>query len=366
MHNRAEDLPNGQPCAGSSEKLEEIEDNDFEFYTDSVPEREAILSEEVRGEFKAGYLVPYGSCTDCAVGVVPLGAEFENVEAELDIVEVGFRLNRVGFYVNEAKFFLQPGTCVVVEAETGIDLGKVTLVGDKVKEKRRVRGIVGQPMRKILRVASGDDLNEEMNNRQAEADAAPVFKQLCKKHSLDLKLTGVEYQFDRSRITFYFTAAHRLDFRNLVRDLASVYHTRIELRQIGARDEAKKMGAIGVCGREVCCATWMCQIRRVTSDHARVQGITLNPRRLSGSCGKIKCCVLFEMQSYLEARRKFPSLNSVIDTEKGTGRIEKVDVLNDRIYLKYFNTGLVEALPLEKVEACLTIGQWHENLGVQR
>jgi cell fate regulator YaaT (PSP1 superfamily) len=324
----------------SGEELEELEDRDFELYI-----------EEIETAFAGEYPGSCGGCTNCASGSNPIGGELENTEASLDIVEVGFKSNRAGFFINESGASLLPDFHIIVEVESGIDVGKVISVGEKVRHKRRSHGIIGQPMRKILRIASDEDMNEAMNNRSVEEEAVSIFKEICKKHFLEMKLTAVEYQFDRSRITFYFTADNRVDFRNLVRDLAAVYHTRIELRQIGARDEAKKIGGIGLCGREICCMTWMNQIKRVTIDHARFQRVTLTPRRLAGSCGRIKCCILFEMQSYLEARKKFPPVNSTVVTAKGNGRIEKVDIFNDRIFLRYPNTGIIEMISLDEMKS---------------
>jgi cell fate regulator YaaT (PSP1 superfamily) len=311
MPDDSRDFPEWIP---SDQELKELEDNDFELYV-----------EDVYMAPGSQYHGPCEGCTCCATGTNALGDEFENEEASLDIVEVEFKLNRTGFYLNDSALSLQLGSRVIVEAEIGFDLGEVILLGERVHQKRRSCGMVGQPIRRITRRATMDDLNREIENRQDETDAVSVFKGMCKKHSLELKLSGVEYQFDRSRITFFFAAPHRIDFRSLVRDLAGVYQTRIELRQIGARDQAKKVGAVGICGREVCCIAWMDQIKRVISDYARIQGITLNPRRLSGSCGKIKCCVLFEMQSYLEARTKFQASGSTDIIRKEYGVIDSLD-----------------------------------------
>ncbi|MFZ1082252.1 MAG: regulatory iron-sulfur-containing complex subunit RicT [Candidatus Kryptoniota bacterium] len=324
----------------SGEELTELEDRDFELYI-----------EDIETAFAGEYPGSCGGCTSCASGSNPIGGELENTETALDIVEVGFKFTRSGFYVNELGTSLLLGSHIIVEAESGIDIGKVISVGERIRQKRRSHGIIGQPMRKILRTASDEDMSEAMHNRCVEEDAVPIFKEICKKHFLQMKLAAVEYQFDRSRITFYFTADSRVDFRNLVRDLATIYHTRIELRQIGARDETTKIGGIGICGREVCCMTWMSQIKRVTVDHARFQRVTLTPRRLAGSCGRIKCCILFEMQNYLEARKKFPPENSTVVTAKGNGRIEKVDIFNDRIFLRYPNTGVVEIISLDEMKS---------------
>lgn len=324
---------------GDFEGLAGLEDRDFE-----------LAVEEVGSELAAEYTGPCGGCANCATGAEPVGAGLDNVEAEIDIAEVNFKARRSAFYINESGVQLHAGASVIVEAERGIDLGKVTGTGELVRERRRSRGLVGQPMRKIIRVASDRDIRQHEENRHTEEKAAAVFVEKCSWHKLAMKLVAVEYQFDRARLTFFFTADSRVDFRALVRDLAAVYRTRIELRQIGARDEAKKVGGLGICGREVCCTTWMSQIKRVNLDHARVQNLSLNPSRLAGACGRLKCCILFEMQNYLDNVKEFPALNSKVVTGKGEGIVEKIDIFNDRIYLKYRNSNVVEQVSLSDLK----------------
>jgi cell fate regulator YaaT (PSP1 superfamily) len=326
---------------GDFEGLEGLEDRDFEI---SVEETETGLHAEYDG--------PCGGCANCATGSHPAGAGLDNVEAHLDIAEVEFKSNRSGFYLNESGAQLHAGTHVLVEAERGSDLGKVIAIGEAVHEKRRSRGLVGQPIRKALRIANEQDLKQHEENQRIEQNAGEIFIEKCGKHNLAMKLVAVEYQFDHARLTFFFTAESRVDFRALVRDLASVYRTRIELRQIGARDEAKKVGGLGICGREVCCTTWMSQIKRVNLDHARFQSLSLNPSRLAGACGRLKCCILFEMQNYVDSLKQFPAPNSVVVTSKGEGLVEKVDIFNERIYLRYQNTNTLEPLSLDEVKKC--------------
>ncbi len=285
----SDDLSDIPDWISADEGLSELEDKDFELRVD---EFEVASVGEYHG--------PCGGCTACASGSNPIGGEFGNTEASLDIVEVGFRFNRAGFFINQASLILSPDSHVLVDADTGIDIGKVVSTGEEAKQKRRSRGITGQPMRKILRTANTEEMNEALNNRCAEEEAASIFDRTREKLSLEMKLRAVEYQFDRSRITFYYTADGRVDFRDLIHELSHIYRTRIEMRQLGARDEAKMRGGLGICGRELCCITWMHQLRRVTSNHARYQGVTLNPQRLAGLCGRIKCCMLFELQNYVD------------------------------------------------------------------
>ncbi|HEY9166970.1 MAG TPA: regulatory iron-sulfur-containing complex subunit RicT [Candidatus Kryptonia bacterium] len=325
---------------GEFEGLEGLEDREYEL---GVEEIEATALSEFVG--------PCGGCTECASGSPPVGADLENKEAALDVVEIRFKSSRSCFCVNNSGGEIKAGSMVILDAERGTDMGMVVSVGEAAHEKRRSRGLVGQPMRNVLRLAGEEDVRQLEENRQTEEKAVAIFNARSQKYHLDMKLALVEYQFDRSRITFYFTAEGRVDFRLLVRDLASVYRTRIELRQIGARDEARKIGALGICGREICCLGWMSQIKRVNLDHARFQNLSLNPQRLAGSCGRLKCCILFELESYADALRRFPPLTAKIVTSKGEGVIDKLDIFRDFIYIRYQNTDVVEAVNLADVKS---------------
>jgi cell fate regulator YaaT (PSP1 superfamily) len=322
------------------EGLERYEDRDYDF---SVEEIETITVADVE--------IPCGGCTSCAVGSRALGSGLENDEAALDIIEVGFKANRTSFYLNESGVPIEPGAYVIVEAERGIDLGRVNFTGEIVHQKRRARGLVGHPMRKIIRRASDEEIAKYLENRDIEKKAAYVFKEKAVKYGLNLKLVTVEYQFDRSRITFFFSCDGRVDFRALVRDLASVYKTRIELRQIGARDEARKIGGYGTCGRELCCLLWLDQLKHVTLEHAKAQNVSLNAGRLTGLCGRLKCCLLYEYPPNDELTIYFPSVNSKVITEKGEGVVEKVDVFNDLVYLRYDKGESIEHITLAEFKS---------------
>ncbi len=339
----SEDFSEFTDWTGSVDGLESLEDRDFELSVEEVEERTSTE-----------FLGPCGSCTDCSIGSQPIGGDLENIESDQDLVEIAFKSGRTGFYINETGGTLHAGERVILGAERGTDLGIVSTVGEEVKSKRRSRGLAGQPMRKVARVANEDELKKLDDNRKIEAEAMLVFREKSLRHNLEMKLVEVEYQFDRSRITFYFTAESRVDFRSLVRDLASVYKTRIELRQIGARDEAKKIGAIGVCGMKVCCSAWMSQLKRVTLDHARSQNLSLNPTRLAGACGRLKCCILFEAQHYIDEVEGLPPVNSKVVTQKGEGYIEKIDVMRDLVYLRYPATGVLDTLTMKEMRSIST------------
>lgn len=279
----------------------------------------------------------------------PFDPELAKIEHTLNLVEVEFKSMRRDFFINEQNLDLKPGDYVLVEALRGVDLGRVHLVGEKVHQKRNFLGIVGQLMRKVIRLANEDDLNKLRKNREDEIKAYYIFKQRVKVFNLEMKLIDVEYQFDRNRLTFYFTAGGRVDFRAFVRDLAKIFKTRIELWQIGVRDEARKIGGIGSCGRALCCNTWLEKFNKVTLIHAKFQNLPLNPIKLSGQCGRLKCCLLFEMETYLDALRNFPPIDYEIQTERGIGKIEKFDIFKNYVYVHYGND-LWERYTLEEIK----------------
>ncbi|MGC8595123.1 MAG: PSP1 domain-containing protein [Candidatus Kryptoniota bacterium] len=323
------------------ESLEGLEDRVYDFSVEDV-EADTVADAEI----------PCGGCTPCAVGSTAVGGSLDNDEAVLDIVEVEFKANRTGFYLNESGVLISTGAYVIVEAERGIDLGRVSFTGEIVHQKRRARGLVGHPMRKIIRMASDEEIARYLENRKIEEKAVHVFKEKAVRYGLTLKLVTVEYQFDGSRITFFFSCDGRVDFRALVRDLASVYKTRIELRQIGARDEARKIGGYGTCGRELCCLRWLDQLKHVTLEHAKAQNISLNPGRLAGLCGRLKCCLLYEYPANGESQEYFPAINSKVITIKGEGVVERVDVFNDLVYLRYEKGRDVERMTLAEFKSC--------------
>jgi cell fate regulator YaaT (PSP1 superfamily) len=197
-----------------------------------------------------------------------------------------------------------------------------------------------------MRKAIPEDMDQLRINREKEKDASRICREKILKHKLPMKFVDSEYQYDRNRITFYFTADRRVDFRELVKDLASVFRTRIELRQIGVRDEAKRIGGMGSCGLELCCMAWLTQFHRIGTQHARVQNLPLNPLKLSGQCGRLKCCLVFEVENYIESLKRFPPLDSVVATAKGEGRVEKVDIFRDLVYLHYEKDDTWDCLPL--------------------
>lgn len=270
-----------------------------------------------------------------------------------NIIEVEFKGIRRLFYENVENLPLEKDDYVIVEAEKGIDLGQIHMLGEAIFLKRRERGVLLQQERKVVRKALPEDMEQLCINREKEKDASRICREKILKHKLPMKFVDSEYQFDRNRITFYFTADRRVDFRELVKDLASVFRTRIELRQIGVRDEAKRIGGIGSCGLELCCMSWLTEFHRIGTQHARVQNLPLNPVKLSGQCGRLKCCLVFEVENYIESLKRFPLLDSVVITEKGQGRIGKVDIFRDLVYLHYEKDDSWECLPLNVVQSTI-------------
>ncbi len=257
-----------------------------------------------------------------------------------EYVEVKFKGQRTGIYWNKQNLPLQRGDLVVVEADKGVDMGQVNLLIEEFEAEEAVK--------QVVRKAGPDDLLKYRQNRLNEDNALELCRRKVKKHKLDMHLVDCEYQLDGNKITFYFTADQRVDFRQLVKDLAAQYRTRIELRQIGVRDAAKRLGGFGVCGREMCCVAFMRQFTPISTQAAKDQNLPLNPNRLAGVCGRLKCCLMYERDFYNWAINKYPHLAKEIQTEKGHGIIQRVDILREEVFVRY-DSGETESLPLSEV-----------------
>jgi cell fate regulator YaaT (PSP1 superfamily) len=249
------------------------------------------------------------------------------------LVEVVFKGERRAIYRDRNDLEIAEGEYVVVEAERGQDLGKASLVGTLVKLKRG-KG----ETRSIIRKAIESDLEILERNTEKEKSSHDICKEKIKEYNLDMKLVDVEMQFDGSKITFYFTAAQRVDFRELVKDLASIYRTRIELRQIGVRDEAKRISGCGICGRKQCCSAFLVEFEQITTQMAKDQQLALNPSKISGNCGRLLCCMRYENETYLEIFKDYPPLNSRITLNGKKGTFTYVNVFQGK-GLIYFDGG---------------------------
>lgn len=263
------------------------------------------------------------------------------------ILEVEFKGGRRAFYSNPQEFPFTIGDLVIVQAENGCDLGRVVNIGALVDQRA---GDKEYPL--ILRKPSKQDLTQYEENQKLEREAFFDCLRRIEEHGLNMKLVDVEYQFDRKKITFYFTAEKRVDFRALVRDLAARHRTRIELRQIGVRDEAKRIGGLGLCGRRLCCEAFLREFEPVVTQFAKEQGLSLNPTKLSGICGRLMCCLLYERELYAEVAKKFPEPGTVLFTPRGKFTLKKIDVFEEQAILQT-ESGKEEKVTLDDLNRML-------------
>ncbi len=254
-------------------------------------------------------------------------------------VEVRFKNSRKEFYHNANKLNLQVGDLVVTEAQSGYDLGMVTLTKSlvKVQMKRKNQRTDLEKYSKILRIATQEDIDQWTAAREKEESIKKRAREMAIALNMEMKISDVEFQGDGSKVTFYYTAESRVDFRQLIKDMAMAFHTRIEMRQIGLRQEASRLGGVGSCGRELCCSTWLTDFRAVNMAAARYQQLALNPQKLAGQCGKLKCCLNFELDSYLDALKDFPKTDTKIRTEKGIAVCQKTDIFKGMMWFAYKN-----------------------------
>lgn len=270
------------------------------------------------------------------------------------IVELNYRGNRRGFAsVDDEELLVKVHDTVVVESERGLEVASVKMTGSLVHAKRRAKRMSNEELPCVTRLATEEDRDRENRNRRAEREAMSVCRTRIDAFDLGMNLVEAEWQFDHRRITFYFTAEGRVDFRALVRDLASIFHTRIELRQIAVRDEAKRMGGMGICGKELCCTSHLGRYEHITLEHARAQQLQVNPTKLSGLCGRLKCCLLYELDNYVEGLRRFPPLESTVQTPIGRAVVQKIDIFRDLIYLYHPKSDTWETLTLDELKAML-------------
>ncbi len=250
------------------------------------------------------------------------------VSEAAEVIEVVFKGRRRAYYTNPRELPVHEGDYVVVQAERGEDLGRVHHTAEWVKRE----DVPGSP-RQVLRVARAEDLELLERNRAKEERAFQICKDRIVKRDVEMKLVDCEYQLDGNRITFYFTAEKRVDFRDLVKDLAAAFRTRIELRQIGVRDEAGRIGGVGTCGRELCCATWLREFEPITLKMAKDQGLSPSPSKISGACGRLKCCLRYELDFYKEVAREFPKIGSKLTLPDGEWEVGRVDIFRQTLHL---------------------------------
>jgi cell fate regulator YaaT (PSP1 superfamily) len=247
------------------------------------------------------------------------------------LYEIEFKARRREYYANAFSLELREGEWVVVQAERGEDMGSI----HKIVERNPQAVSNSAKLKEILRQAIYDDHEKLAKNREMEAQSYNQCKELIRKHGLEMKLVDVEYQFDGNKMTFYFTADERVDFRALVKDLAALYRTRIELRQIGVRDEARRLGGFGICGLQQCCNTFIQEFEPISTQLARDQNLSLNPAKISGNCGRLLCCLLYEQNHYAESMRKFPEVGSTVHGKLGRAIVEAINVFHQSMTLRY-------------------------------
>jgi cell fate regulator YaaT (PSP1 superfamily) len=255
--------------------------------------------------------------------------------AQVGFAEVRFKGTRKEYY-SYTGIDLLPGSHVIVEAERGTDLGEVSAVGAIAERKCSSSGgcATPTPVYKVLRVARREEIDQRTGLREDESRVRERTRAMVAKHELKMKITEAEWQFDRAKLFIYFTAEKRVDFRQLVRDLARTFRTRIELKQIGVRDEAALLGGVGRCGRELCCSTWLPELKPVSLQLAKDQRLSLNPAQISGCCGRLMCCLMYEHRTYVEARRRFPREGRTLRTSRGEEKVVSVDIWRDTVSLR--------------------------------
>jgi cell fate regulator YaaT (PSP1 superfamily) len=250
------------------------------------------------------------------------------------VTVVGIRFKKAGkiYYFDPGDLNISKDDSVIVETARGIEFGECVIGPKNVNENEIVA-----PLKSVLRKATEEDIKLHEDNKNKETEAFRICSEKIEQHGLVMKLIDVEYTFDNNKVIFYFTADGRVDFRELVKDLATIFKTRIELRQIGVRDEAKMVGGLGPCGRPLCCSTFLGDFASVSIKMAKEQNLSLNPTKISGICGRLMCCLNYEQSTYEEIRRRLPRVGSVVSTNKGKGEVVSNSVVNEKVKVKLRN-----------------------------
>ena len=245
---------------------------------------------------------------------------------------IGIRFKKLGkiYFFNPKGLKVKKGDKVIVETTQGEELAEV-LIPNRIVEDEKII----EPLKKVVRIANNKDIKRYEECKKIEKEAFKICEQKIKEHKLNMTLTEVECKFDNSKVIFYFTADGRIDFRDLVKDLAAIYRTRIEMRQIGVRDEVKRIGGNGVCGRELCCCTFLSDFETVSIKMAKEQNISLNPSKISGNCGRLMCCLKYENEVYEDKLKRLPNIGAIVKTEDGEGEVDGVETLKERVKVKF-------------------------------
>ncbi len=291
---------------------------------------------------KSGSSCSTGGCSSCSssAGKMPVFNWLSKVDQDYqknDIVEVQFKNGRKGFFKNINSMPLYESDIVSVEGNPGYDIGTVSMVGSIVKLQMRRKKITADSDRinKLYRKATQQDIDKWIEARSREKETMYRTRLMASELKLKMKISDVEFQGDNTKATFYYTADDRVDFRELIKVMAEEFKIRIEMRQIGARQEAARLGGIGSCGRELCCSTWLSDFRSVNTTAARYQQLSLNPQKLAGQCGKLKCCLNYELDSYLDALKAFPNTSIRLKTGSGEASFQKMDIFKQKMWYTY-------------------------------
>lgn len=253
-----------------------------------------------------------------------------------EVVSVKFKDSGREYYFAPDGIKVNTGDSVIVETQNGLEIGTVSAANHEVEDGRIVK-----PLKKMLRRATERDLKKLAENKKKEGEAFKICEELISAHKLDMKLVEVEYSFDSNKIVFFFTSDGRVDFRELVKDLAARFHTRIELRQIGVRDEAKLLGGIGICGQPYCCARFLSDFQPVSIKMAKEQGLSLNPTKISGSCGRLMCCLKYEQDAYEYLNSFTPNIGATVQTEEGLATVTDVNVITGNLFVKFIDSDTI-------------------------
>ena len=256
-------------------------------------------------------------------------------EMACDLVEVRFKNDRKSFYKNVNKLPLQIGNIVTVESSPGHDIGVISLTGELVKIQMKKKRFSEDAVQKVYRIANQKDIDVWQTMRGREENIKIEARKIANHLGLEMKITDIEFQGDGSKAIFYYTAETRVDFRQLIKEYAGTFRIKIDMRQIGFRQEAAKVGGIGSCGRELCCSSWLTDFRSVNTNAARYQQLSINPQKLAGQCGKLKCCLNYELDSYMDSLSHFPPSSTTLNTEKGKAFCIKIDVFKKKMWFAY-------------------------------
>lgn len=280
------------------------------------------------------------------------------VSNSFDVIEVRFKGGRKEFFRNIDKLDITTGDAVVVDVPNGHHIGYVSLQGELVRLQMQRKKIENNgDVRKVYRVATGKDLEKFEEVKKREMPTLYRTREIIQKHNLSMKLSDIEYQADNTKATFYYSADDRVDFRELIKVLAGEFKIRVEMRQISLRQEAGRLGGIGSCGRELCCSTWLGEFKSVSTAAARYQNLSLNPSKLSGQCGRLKCCLNYELETYMEALEDIPELEKPLLTEKGEARLQKTDIFRKIMWFGYEKENSWHPVPATRVMEIIKLNE---------